>query len=145
MMAHTYTLQLIHCVFSTKERQPLIPDPPRLWSYMRAIGRNIGVIMSAIGGTQTHVHILLTVPAKSKTADIVRTLKANSSRWMGETGHSFAWQDGYAAISVSPSQLLTVVDYIENQTEHHSKHTFEQEYTSLLAKSGIAFEANEVF
>ena len=100
-MAHTYTWQLIHCVFSTKERLALIPDPPRLWTCMRAIARNIGVNIRAIGGTQTHVPILLTVPAKSNTADLVRTLKANSSRWMRELGHSFAWQDGYAAISVS--------------------------------------------
>ncbi len=135
-MAHTYTLQLIHCVSSTKERQPLIPDPPRLWSYMRAIARNIEINITAIGGTRTHLHILLTIPAKSNTADIVRTLKANSSRWMREIGHTFAWQDGYAAISVSPSQVSTVVHYIENQAEHHSKHTFEQEYMSLLAKSG---------
>ena len=112
---------------------------------MRAIARNIGINMTAIGGTDTHVHILLTIPAKSNTADIVRTLKANSSRWMGEIGNRFAWQDGYAAISVSPSQAPTVVHYIENQAEHHSKHTFEQEYTSLLAKSGITFDASEAF
>jgi putative transposase len=144
-MAHTYALQLIHCVFSTKHRQPLIPDPPRLWIYMRAIARNIGVNVRAIGGTQTHVHILLTVPAKSNTADIVRTLKASSSKWMREIGHNFVWQDGYAAISVSPSQAPTVVHYIDNQAEHHSKYTFEQEYTSLLAKSGIVFDDKEVF
>lgn len=144
-MAHTYTLQVIHCVFSTKDREPLIAEPARLWDYMRAIARNCAVNVAAIGGTETHIHILMTIPARSNTADIVRTLKANSSRWMKQIGHRFAWQDGYAAISVSPSQIPTVVHYIENQAEHHRKHTFESEYISLLAKSGVAFDGNQVF
>ena len=99
----------------------------------------------AIGGTETHVHLLLTIPPTSRTADIVRTLKANSSRWMNEIGSRFAWQDGYAAISVSPSQIPTVVRYIKNQPEHHRTRSFEQEYLALLQKSGIAFHRDQVF
>jgi REP element-mobilizing transposase RayT len=144
-MAHTYTVQLIHCVFSTKHRSALIADPPRLWTYMRAIARNCGINVIAIGGTANHVHILLTLPAVTRTSDIVRTLKANSSRWMNEIGHSFAWQDGYAAISVSPSQVPAVVRYIESQAEHHRIRSFEQEYALLLQKSGVAFDANQLF
>jgi putative transposase len=79
-MAHTYALQLIHCVFSTKGRAALIHDPSRLWTYLRAVARNIDVRVTAIGGTNTHVHILLIVPPMSRTADVIRTLKANSSR-----------------------------------------------------------------
>jgi putative transposase len=144
-MPHTYTLQLIHSVFSTKERCNLINDPPRLWDFMRAIGRNCGVNISAIGGTSNHVHVLMMVPATSRTADVVRTLKANSSRWMNEIGHGFAWQDGYAAISVSPSQIPTVVRYIQNQAEHHRTRRFEEEYVSLLQKSGVSFDPNQLF
>ena len=144
-MPHTYTLQLVHCVFSTKERCNLIHDPPRLWTFMRAIGRNCGVNVPALGGTSNHVHLLMTVPAMSRTADVVRTLKANSSRWMNEIGHGFAWQDGYAAISVSPSQVPAVVRYIEHQAEHHGTHAFEEEYVSLLQKSGITFDPSELF
>jgi putative transposase len=144
-MPHTYTLQLIHCVFSTKGRSALIADPPRLWTYMRAIGRNCGVNIAAIGGTNNHVHLLMTIPATSRTADIVRTLKANSSRWMNEIGHKFAWQDGYAAISVSPSQIPAVARYIDNQTEHHRTRSFEHEYVALLEKSGGAFDVDQVF
>src|SRR5579864_8253888 len=108
-MAHTYTMQLVHCVFSTKQRSALITDPPRLWTYMRAIARNCGIDIAAIGGTNNHVHLLMKVPATDRTADIVRKLKCNSSRWMNEIGKGFAWQDGYAAISVSPSQIAAVV------------------------------------
>jgi putative transposase len=144
-MPHTYTLQLIHCVFSTKQRSPLITDPPRLWTYMRAIARNCDVNVIAIGGTTNHVHLLLKVPPTNRTADVVRTLKANTSRWMNEIGHGFAWQDGYAAISVSPSQIRAVVRYIENQGHHHRARSFEQEYVALLQKSGINFDANQAF
>lgn len=144
-MPHTFTLQLIHCVFSTKQRSALITDPSRLWTYMRAIAKNCDVNVIAIGGTANHVHILLKVPPTARTADLVRTLKANSSRWMNEIGHGFAWQDGYAAISVSPSQIPTVVRYIDNQAEHHRGRGFEQEYVALLQKSGIDFDPNQVF
>jgi putative transposase len=144
-MAHTYTLQLIHCVFSTKRRSALIADPPRLWTYMRAIARNCGINVIAIGGTANHVHILFVIPAVTRTADLVRTLKANSSRWMNEIAHGFAWQDGYAAISVSPSQIPAVARYIDNQAEHHRDRSFEQEYVALLQKSGVAFEPDHLF
>ncbi len=112
---------------------------------MRAIGRNCGVNISVIGGTSNHVHLLMMVPATSRTADVVRTLKANSSRWMNEIGRGFAWQDGYAAISVSPSQIPAVVRYIEHQAEHHRTRRFEEEYVSLLQKSGVAFDPNQLF
>ncbi len=144
-MAHTYTLQLVHCVFSTKGRSTLIADPPRLWTYMRAIARNCRVNVAAIGGTDNHVHLLIKIPPTDRTADVIRTLKCNSSRWMNEIGHGFAWQDGYAAISVSPSQIPTVVHYIEHQSEHHRTRSFEQEYRTLLQKSGVSFDPNQLF
>jgi REP element-mobilizing transposase RayT len=112
---------------------------------MRAIARNCGVRVPAIGGTDNHVHLLLMIPPANRTADVVRTLKANSSRWMNEIGHGFAWQDGYAAISVSPSQIPVVARYIENQAEHHCTRSFEQEYAALLEKSGVVFDPQQLF
>ena len=144
-MAHTYALQLVHFVFSTKGRAAIIHDPPRLWTYMRAIARNCGVNIAAIGGTSDHVHVLITVPPTNRTADVIRTLKANTSRWMNEIGSGFAWQDGYAAISVSPSQIPKVVRYIGNQAEHHRTRRFEEEYETLLRKSGVPFDRNYLF
>lgn len=144
-MPHTYALQLIHCVFSTKAREGLITDPPRLWTYIRAVARNSGIDIQAIGGTNNHIHLLIKVRPTSNTADVIRILKANTSRWMNEIGRGFAWQDGYAAVSVSPSQIPTVVEYIENQLEHHRTRSFENEYVGLLQKSGIVFERHQVF
>jgi len=73
-MAHTYAAQYVHCVFSTKGRAALISDPPRMWTYMRAIARNCNISVAAIGGTDNHVHLLMTIPPSARTADVIRTL-----------------------------------------------------------------------
>jgi putative transposase len=144
-VAHTYTVQFVHCVFSTKGRSASIANPQRLWTYMRAIARNSDINVAAIGGTNNHVHVLMKMPPTACTADVIRTLKANSSRWMNEIGVGFAWQDGYAAISVSPSQIPTVARYIQGQAEHHRVRPFESEYEALLRKSGVGFDPAQLF
>ena len=75
----------------------------------------------------------------------VQELKGNSSRWLGEHGHEFAWQEGYGAFSVSQSQKQIVADYIAHQAEHHRKWSFEQEFMTLLRKSGVAYDTRYVF
>ena len=136
-MADTYTKILVHCVFSTKGRRPLIRTPEKLWSYLRGVARNRGVDILAIGGTNNHVHMLLALPSGLTISQLMRDLKANSSRHLSELMGGFAWQDGYAAISVSPSQVNMVSRYIEQQERHHGKRSFEDEYTALLDKSGV--------
>ena len=136
-MADTYTKILVHCVFSTKNRTPQISEPDQLWTYLRGIARNRGVDTLAIGGTANHVHMLLAVPSTSTIAKLMRDLKANSSRHINEKQRGFAWQDGYAAISVSPSQTEAVRTYIEKQDRHHATRSFESEYVAMLDKSGI--------
>jgi REP element-mobilizing transposase RayT len=144
MVAHTYTVQFVHCVFGTKGRRASIHDPQRLWTYMRAIARNCDINVAAIGGTGDHVHLLIKLPPTICTADVIRTLKANSSRWMNEIGTGFAWQEGYASISVSPSQIPVLVRYIDRQAEHHRKRPFKSEYEALLRKSGVVFDPSEL-
>jgi len=92
-MARSYILNYVHCVFSTKQRAQLIRDPEFLWAYIRGIARNCKFDILAIGGTANHVHILLTWPASRNLADVMRDIKANSSRHMRELGVRFAWQD----------------------------------------------------
>ena len=104
-MADTYIKILVHCVFSTKGRSPQISEPDKLWTYVRGIARNRGVDTLAIGGTANHVHMLIALPSSMTIAQLMRDLKANSSRHLNEKERGFAWQDGYAAISVSPSQI----------------------------------------
>ncbi len=146
-MAHKFPNILIHLVFSTKNRHDLIPDELRtlLWKYLAGIGRNHKIPVLVAGGTANHVHVLIALPTDMPVAKAVQVLKANSSRWMGEHGIDFAWQEGYGAFSVSASHLPVVRDYIERQQQHHAKRSYEDEFLTLLRKTGVGFEPEQVF
>ena len=138
-MTHSYVSSVFHVVFSTKQRMQLIrtDHQSRLWNYLAGIARNHAMQMLGVGGTQNHVHMLVVLPSDLALSDAVRTLKANSSRWMRETDRMFAWQEGYGAFSVSPSQLEQVKQYIANQPAHHPTHSFEQEFLAMLQAANI--------
>jgi len=144
-VSHAYARNHLHVVFATKGRRNLIGDSEGLWAYMRGIARNYQVDFEAIGGTPNHVHILLALPPKLSLSHAMRAIKANSSKWINENGHPFAWQEGYAAFSVSVSNLAQVAAYVRNQPEHHRNRTFEEEYLALLRKYGIQADAVQVF
>ena len=146
-MSHTHAANFVHCVFSTKDRRALIPaeSQERLYAYLIGIADNLGFNILAVGGTSNHVHLLLMLPTALTLAEAVQKLKANSSRWLGESGVRFEWQKGYGAFSVSPSLLPMVGAYIHNQAEHHKKRTFEEEFVALLKKCGLPYDADRLF
>jgi putative transposase len=142
---HTLAANLVHCVFSTKDRANLIPDPERAWQYMSGIARTKKIPLVAIGGTRNHIHLLLALPPAMPLAKAVQDLKGNSSRWLGEISRGFAWQQGYGAFSVSESRRQAVIDYIGGQEQHHRKWSFEQEFLTLLRNSRIDFDPKYIF
>jgi len=146
-MPQTYAANFVHCVFSTKDRQGLIPETlqEKLHAYLLGIANNLGVTLMAVGGTTNHVHLLVSLPPVLPLAEVVQKLKANSSRWIGEHGISFEWQKGYGAFSVSPSLLSAAQSYIRNQKQHHRRRTFEDEFLTLLKQSGVAYDSSQVF
>lgn len=144
-MSHTHEHNLLHCVFSTKERLPLIRKPDELWRYTVGLAYNKNVHVIAAGGTTNHVHLLMLLPQTVTLAKTMQEIKANTSRWLRETSRAFQWQEGYGAFSVSHSQLGTVGRYIANQEDHHRKRTFEEEFIALLEKSGIPYDPRYVF
>ncbi len=146
-MSHTYSQNTIHLVFSTKDRRKLILKQfqTRLWPYISGICKNHGIFVHAIGGTDDHIHLLIQIPPTLALAKSVNTIKSNSSKWANDEGHPFAWQQGYAAFSVSASSLPTVVKYIQTQDSHHKKMTFDAELLALLKKHGMDFDPNFVF
>jgi REP element-mobilizing transposase RayT len=146
-MPHAYVKNVIHVVFSTKDRGKTIPNKlqSRLFAFVAGICRNHGIFSYAIGGTGDHVHLLIEVPADMPVAKAVGTIKSNSSRWANKNVPTFAWQQGYAAFSVSASVIPAVVRYIENQEAHHRKMSFEDEFVAMLKKHGVAFEPKFVF
>lgn len=142
---HSFVSCLIHCVWSTKNREPcLIPDlRERLWPYLGGIAKQNQMKTLAIGGAADHVHILLSLPATLSVAKAVQLLKGNSSKWIRETFpkmRSFAWQEGYGAFSVGISGVDATVIYINNQTEHHRKRSFREEFIAMLQKHHFEYE-----
>lgn len=101
--------------------------------------------MLAAGGIANHAHLLFVLPAQLATAKALQLFKGNSSRWIGEHGIAFAWQQGYCALSVSASHRDAVREYIERQPAHHQKRSFEDEYIALLRKSDVQYDPEYVF
>jgi putative transposase len=146
-VAHTFSRNHIHLVFSIKDRRNTITKDlqQRLWPYLAGICKNHEMIAVAVGGTQNHVHILFHLLPKLALAKAVVLLKANSSKWMGEQGLQFSWQEGYGAFSVSSSNLDQVTRYIQNQEAHHKKTSFEDEFRTLLRKHGVECDPRFIF
>jgi len=143
-MPSTHTSLYFHIVFSTKDRRPYIKKDWRekLHAYLGGIVKNQKGVALAIGGTDDHVHLLVSLNAKHQLAEFMRELKASSSGWVHrEIGKKeFAWQQGYGAFSVSPTNLEKVKRYILKQEEHHKKKTFQDEYLELLNSSGTNYD-----
>lgn len=146
-MSHSYSNNLIHLVFSTKERANLITAElePRLYRYIFGIGHECHFMIFGIGGTANHIHLLYDLPATMKLSDSVRLIKANSSRFMQEHGVRFAWQKGFGAFGVSASNKAKVLQYIATQKQHHRKITFEDEFIALLKKHNVPYDPKYVF
>ena len=122
-MAHSYANALIHYIFSTKNRADLISPElqPKLWMYFAGIGKNHGIPVIAAGGIANDAHVLIALPSDMTIAKAIQLLKTNSSKWIGEHGVKFGWQQGYGAFSVSASNRGAVVRYIETQPEHQRR------------------------
>ena len=121
-MSHTYVSDLVHCVFSTKLRHNLIKPEIQsdLWSFLGGIARKHKCKALMVGGTENHVHILLSLPADRQLAKAMQLVKGASSRWMNETQtRNFAWQEGYGAFTIGDSQKADTIAYIQSQAEHH--------------------------
>ena len=149
-MANSYICCYMHCIFSTKSRQNLIAPElqKRLWPYMGGIARENDMSALAVGGTENHIHILLSIPSTLSVAKSMQLIKGGTSKWIHETFPSpqnFAWQEGYGAFSVSKSLIEKTIAYINNQQEHHRTLSFEKEYIGFLEKFGIAYDKNYVF
>ena len=145
-MAHKYPNVLIHCVFSTKERKNTIPQPllPTLFNYLNGIGRNVRVPVLVAGGTANHLHMLIALPSDVPLAKAIQIFKANSSRWLGEQGINFAWQEGYGAFSVSASNREIVQKYrASDRTSREAffrrriRHLVEKIWGDLRSRAGV--------
>ena len=145
----SFTRLTYHIVFATKYRKPSIKEnlQERLYEYTGGILRAKKGHLIEIGGVEDHVHILAGLSPSLAVSDVVRDVKANSSKWMREEGHvdSFEWQKGYGAFTVSYDRVEAIRKYIQNQKEHHKTKTFQEEYIDFLRRHGIEFRLEYLF
>jgi putative transposase len=138
-MAQSLAKIYIHAVFSTKGREPWIMDGWReeLFHVLGGASKNQGCQSLIVGGVEDHVHLLFQLGRTTAIADAICKIKSTSSVWINETrGLStlFHWQGGYAAFSVSQSNVEAVKQYIRRQPEHHAKQSFQDELREWLRR-----------
>jgi REP element-mobilizing transposase RayT len=149
-MPHSFASQLLHCVFSAKGRQKIItPDLSfRLWPYLGGIARENNMKALSVGGTEDHVHLLLSLPATLSIAKAMQLLKGGSSKWVHDTfaeHHAFAWQTGYGAFSIGISDVNRTLAYIEDQQAHHRRRDFTQEFLAFLKKHEMEYDEQYIW
>jgi REP element-mobilizing transposase RayT len=149
-MANTYSQIYIQIVFAVKARENLIKKENReeLHKFITGIVSNREQKLLAIFAMPDHVHILIGIKPNITISDLVRDIKAGSSKFINDSkwiNGKFNWQEGYGAFSYSKSQLDNVIKYILNQENHHKKQTFKEEYISFLEKFEIEYDEKYLF
>jgi REP element-mobilizing transposase RayT len=149
-MPQSHSFLLVHLIFSTKDRAPILDASirPDLHAYLATVARNTNCECFRVGGVADHVHLAIRISRTITIAQLVEELKTSSSKWLktqSPTLQHFAWQNGYGAFSVGPSDLEALTSYIDAQEEHHRKHSFQQEYRAFLKRYGVEFDERYIW
>jgi REP element-mobilizing transposase RayT len=147
-VAQTCGNLVVHLIFSTKLRKPLIAPDIRsdLFAYLGGIVRELRDTALIINGTCDHVHMLIRIRPAHSISEIARIVKTNSSGWIRKKGHKeFAWQAGYGVFSVSESSVPAGMKYIATQDEHHKKRSFQEEFLEFLKKNKVAYDERYIW
>lgn len=149
-MANTYSQIYIHVVFAVEGRQNLIcPEHnDELQKYIAGIVSRQKQKLIAVNNMPDHVHLLTGLQPDMALSDLVRDVKAGSSKFIRQkrwVKGRFSWQEGFGAFSYSRSQLSAVIRYIENQQKHHAKKSFREEYIGFLEKFNVDFDPRYIF
>ena len=150
-MAQSLARLWTHLIFSTKNRFPFLNDKilrGEMHAYLAQMLRTHGCETLIVGGVEDHAHALFALSRTLPIASVVKEVKRTSSGWIKETSRKlskFHWQGGYAAFSVSQSNLQEVIRYIENQEEHHKRVPFQDEYRAFLRAYGVDYDERYVW
>ena len=149
-MANTYTQLYVQFVFSPMRRTALITTDyeTELYKFITGTLQNKNHKMISINGTEDHVHMLVGLNPDQSISSLMQDIKRSSSRWINENKLSFGkfeWQVGYGAFTYSRSQLKSVINYIENQKEHHKKTSFLDEFRLFLKKYEVEYDERYIF
>ncbi len=149
-MANTYTQIHIQIIFAVEGRQNLLQAEhnDELQKYITGIVSGQNQKLLAINNMPDHVHLLIGLRPDLSLSELVRDIKANSSRFINEkhwVNGRFSWQEGFGAFSYSRSQIDAVIRYIRDQQKHHARRTFREEYIELLRRFEIDFDERYIF
>ena len=141
---------LLHLVFSTKKREPLLyPEiEPELYAYIASIHKSMDCPLLKIGGTDNHLHILCRLERVVTVSKLLEEVKKSSSKWIKNKDKclaEFSWQAGYGAFSIGMSNAPALENYIERQKIHHQQVCFEEEYRALLTKYRVEWDEKYVW
>lgn len=149
-MGGTFTNLIFHVIFSTKHRTPVILNnfKDELYAYIGGIAKGEGALLICIGGMSDHIHMMIRVKPTHCVSDLMQRIKGKSSKWINQkifTASKFYWQSGYGAFTVSESQIDSVKKYIQNQTEHHKRNTFKEEFITILKKHKVDYGSEYIW
>jgi putative transposase len=149
-MANTYTQLYIHAIFAVRNREGIISETwaERLQQYITTILQNNGHKMIAIGGMSDHLHLFFGYNPTESLSHLIQEIKRDSSLWINQeklVNGKFYWQEGYGAFSYSHSQINAVANYVNNQKQHHTKQSFQDEYLKILKDFKVEFDEKYIF
>lgn len=149
-MSQSLASILVHIIFSTKLRRPLIQPEIKidLHSYIASIARSYESSVHEVGGVNDHIHLLVSLPRTLSLSKLIEEIKKGSSKWIktkGQFFNDFSWQNGYGAFSIGQSNFDSLRKYIQNQEEHHKKISYQDEFRAFLKKYGIKHDERYVW
>ena len=149
-MAQSLSAVLVHVVFSTRDRRPLLDETtrPMVHAYLSSTINSSEHICVRVGGVADHVHVALFLSRVESMARVVERLKVSSSKWIKTRDPRFArfaWQRGYAVFSVGLADRAALMRYIDDQTRHHARRDYQGEMRAMFAKYGVAFDERLVW
>ena len=143
-MPQSLAFVLVHVVFSTKDRRPVLDEAirPEMHAYLASVLNRSENVCVRVGGVDDHVHVAMFLARTESVSRVVERLKVSSSKWVKTKGPElarFGWQRGYAAFSVGLADRAALVRYMDGQAEHHRRRDFQAEMRMMFAKYGVVF------
>ena len=150
IMANTYSQIHIQAVFAVQNRECIIRNSwkEELYKYNSGIVQSNNHKIISINGMPDHIHILFGLRPAQSIADLMQDIKGSSSKWINNNKlvqSKFSWQEGYGAFSYSKSEVPAIIQYIINQTDHHKRKIFSEEYYELLQEFEVDFDDRFIF
>jgi REP element-mobilizing transposase RayT len=140
-----YTQLLYQLVFRTKWNKQTLTKQGRqiLYDYLAGILKNKNCFCYQIGGVEDHVHIIFSLHPTIALSKLVQDLKVASNKMIKEKQvfkNFEAWADGYSAFTYSCDARQNLINYVQNQEQHHATKSLEFEIRELCKEQSIEID-----